>query len=185
MRICHSNLRICYTLRKKVEPNWCIRGAVLENGSSLQRGSIFSLTNGQTRSLKGTEMVTPLLVREGEGPFSMEKRLHFKKRGAKIVPQRGLFFGQKRCLWGAVLAPPFFLSVGIVCRIGGMCIYRTSIYSPGELQPKSVVVMASQVLPARPPGPAQSIEPGLVTVIQLPSAYFIQQSLLSHRNGLK
>ncbi len=31
------------SLRKKVEPNWCLRGAVLENGSSLQRGSIFSV----------------------------------------------------------------------------------------------------------------------------------------------
>ncbi len=33
------------------------------------------------------------------------KRVHFF---LKIVPQRGLFCGQKRCLWGAVLAPLFF-----------------------------------------------------------------------------
>ncbi len=50
-----------------------------------------------------------------EGPFFPKnsaskalKRLHLEKRGAKIVPQRGLFCGQKRCLWGAVMAPLFF-----------------------------------------------------------------------------
>ncbi len=43
-------------------------------------------------------------------PFSMEKRLHLEKGGAKIVPQRGLFCGQKRYLRGAILAPLFFLS---------------------------------------------------------------------------